>query len=233
VKTTQRSSRLETFAFVTVALMSAVTGGAIVYNTFFRSESAPPNPARPPEAFVHVPEWKELLDKGILIGDPSAPVQIVEFADLECPFCGQFHAVFDDVTQEREDIALTFVHYPLSKHRFARPAAHAAECALEQGRFRQFVSLIYQQQDSLGLKNWGTFASQAGIADTIAFGGCFASPDRLKRIDAGLDAGASIGVSGTPTVIINGWRVTRPPYTRDSFEQAIEEVLRRGTQGAT
>ena len=59
------------------------------------------------------------------------------------------------------------MHYPLPTHRFAEPAALAAECAGEQGRFAEFVGAVYAGQDSLGLKPWWEYARIATVQDSL------------------------------------------------------------------
>jgi protein-disulfide isomerase len=92
-----------------------------------------------PEFYV---DWSTMLPSGIVIGDTAAPVKIVEFADLECPFCRQFHqATLPEVKEEfGARLALVLMHLPLAMHRFAKPAARAAECAEQQGRFAEIDS---------------------------------------------------------------------------------------------
>ena len=81
--------------------------------------------------------WNTLLDAGILLDgtSSSAPVTVVEFIDLECTACRQSHSAFMDVKKEFGDsVAHLLVHHPLGNHRFAIPAARAAECAFAEDR---------------------------------------------------------------------------------------------------
>lgn len=219
----KKSNRIETIAFVLIAITSTVTAAAVAYRTF-----APPGPPRASatDEPTFVSEWEDLVEHGVRVGDPSAAVQIVTFTDLECPFCRRFHAVAKEVAETRGDVALTWLHFPLGRHRFARPAAHAAECAWDEGRFAEFLDVVYERQDSLGLTSWLEFAALAGVTDTTRFAGCIASDEPPPRIQLGLDAARRVGATGTPTVLINGWRVA-PPYTTRALEQAIDDVVER------
>jgi protein-disulfide isomerase len=81
-----------------------------------------------------------------------------------------------------QDVSLVFVHFPLPGHRFARQAARAAECADARGRFPALVSLLYKQQNSIGMKSWGAFAREVGIPDTASFHPCALDPSAIKQL---------------------------------------------------
>ena len=171
----------------------------------------------------YVPSWEAIAKSGILVGDPSARTKIVEFADFECPFCRRMHHEYQLVQQQYgKDVALVFVHFPLTQHRFARPAGRAAECAFSQGKFVSMADLLFDKQDSLGLKSWSSFAEEARIADLIQFARCVADTSRVARIEAGLQAGRSLGVNATPTVIVNGRRFYHLPP--DSLLAAVQRA---------
>ena len=183
---------------------------SLIHREFFtRTEQKSPATERPPE---YVPEWTKLVEAGISLGDRNARVLLVEFADLECPACRLFR---EDVEVARKQFgkgfAAVFVHFPLPQHRFARPAARAAECANEQGRFDEFHGLIYEKQDSLGLKSWVSFASESRVPDLAHFDKCASDTVRVARIEEGVRLGKELAVAGTPTVLLNGWRYRSPP----------------------
>lgn len=182
----------------------------------------------PPE---FVAKWQDMLEHGIVIGDTSASVKVVEFADFECPFCRRFHNAYrESKALHGADLALIFIHYPLSTHRFAVPAARASECALAQGRFAEFVDVLFGKQDSLGLKPWSSYAHEAGVADSARFEACIANNEPMPRTEAGLRLGAEIDVRATPTVLINGWRFHAAPY--DSLSEIVTRLrLGAGPQG--
>ncbi len=222
-----RFDRLVSGTLVLCAL--AITGSVLS-----REFGAPQRPVLPALDRPSLVEgWKDALAVGIEIGDRSAPVKVIEFADLECPFCARFHEDMAMVMEKfPKQVSLVFVHFPLANHRFALPAARAVECADARGRVAEMVSLLYQKQDSIGIKAWGAFAHEAGIADTLGFGRCAMNPAAVKRIDAGKSVGARLQVSSTPTVIVNGWRYGRPP-DQVELEQIVRRVLQGGSPGDT
>jgi len=83
---------------------------------------------------------------------------------------------------------------------------------------------LYDGQDSLGLKSWASFALSAGVRDTSRFNRCVTQPGVPSQIQAGLDAGARLGVRATPTIVVNGWRFARPP-TPIELSKAIDSIV--------
>lgn len=179
----------------------------LVHREFIRShrETGPIAP-------VFVEKWKDFEKAGAVIGNPRAPVRIVEFLDFECPFCNQFHRRAKLLREEfRDSVAEVYVHFPLANHRFSMQAARAAECAAKQGRFESMVDQIFAKQDSLGLRPWHAFAIDAGVDAVDQFDRCAAETGKLEAVEAGITAGQKLEVHGTPTLLINGWRFNGAP----------------------
>lgn len=218
---------------ISVVLTMAIVSMAavLVHREFF----ARAMPARledeqlPPPPPVFEPEWRELLLAGVEIGNRSSKVKIVEFADLQCPYCRRYHATLRKMRREfGDDVSLVFVHYPLPYHAMARPAAIALECAREAGRFERFLEAAYEKQVSLGLKTWRAFAGDAGVTDLGGFERCLADTTHMVAVQRGVEAGRRFRVEGTPTIIVNGWRYRGAP--RDSLLRELIEGLLTGKQ---
>lgn len=176
-------------------------------------------------AIDSIPVWRDALEIGIRDGPANAPVTIVELADLECPACRAFQSTLDQTRRKYQNrVAVVWVNFPLPYHHFAIGAARAAECAERVGAFDRWRDEVFEQQDSLGLKSWGSLAAAAGIADTGTIAQCARNPTPVALIQAGSKFGASIGLAGTPTVIVNGWRFSRTP-TPGELEAAIDAEL--------
>ena len=126
----------------------------------------------------------------------------------------------DILREHPQEVALIFVHTPLPGHRFAMQAARVAECAQRVGRFVPMIDAIFDKQDSLGLKSWGSFALEAGIADSGSIGACARDTSSVARIDAGRSLAERFEVKATPTVLVNGWSFTGP--TDEQLRRAIE-----------
>lgn len=205
-------------------LTFAVLAMAVV---LVRREFFPARPSEeplPPPVFE--PAWEQAVASGTLIGDAAAPIRIVEFADLQCPACGRFQTTLRAM-QKRfgATIAVIFVHFPLPYHEAARPMARGAECAKHLGRFAEFVSAAFDQQDSLAYQPAWYFAAAAGISDSVSFAACLSDTLGLdSHIRAGIEAGNAIRLRATPTIIANGWRFARPPSEAD-LAKFLEELL--------
>src|SRR6185312_4288188 len=193
-----------------LTLSAAVIAVALAHREFGRSTGrGAPNTNTPPS---YVKNWNTLLQVGELVGSADAPVKVIEFGDFECPFCRRSDSLYRVAASKfGQSVALIFVHFPLGIHRFAVPAARASECAARQGRFAAFHDKLYDRQDSLGLKTWTSFAVDAGVPDTAAFGACVQDVKPVSQIQAGLDAGKRFNVNSTPPVLVNGWRFQYPP----------------------
>jgi protein-disulfide isomerase len=136
--------KLDAVVTVTLVVCALLTTGLVVRREFF----APVAPqAQVEQKPVFIKDWRKHLAKGIRIGPERAQVQLLEFADFECPFCATMHKDLK-VLRERypTQVALTYVHFPLSMHRFAEPAARVAECAGEQGRFEAMYDRLAARQ---------------------------------------------------------------------------------------
>lgn len=169
--------------------------------------------------------WTDVLEGGIRIGAPAAPVQLAVFSDFECPYCQRFHAAFRSARAEFGDsVSLVFVYFPLSMHKFARPAARAAECARVQGRFSEYADALFDAQDSLGLKPWSAYASAAKGIDSARLSRCANEPQTDSAVAAGVALGTRLGVQYTPTVLINGWRYAVPP-TQPDLVSTIRAII--------
>jgi protein-disulfide isomerase len=203
---------------------AAILAITVVHREFFPARPTAAANASGPVTFDST--WRSLLVHAIPVGSGTAPVNLIEFVDFECPVCRGIHVTTMQTIQKRfgDRLTIWYVHFPIRGHRFARVAAQASECAAREKRFGAFVDVAFAKQDSLGLKSWNSYARDAGVTDTIAFGRCVAEARPADRIDSGYAAGMRIKISGTPTFILNGWRFPVPPST-EALSRAIDDVL--------
>jgi protein-disulfide isomerase len=169
-------------------------------------------------------QWKSSLETGRHLGAPDGNVVILEFADFECPACRAFElGVLPKIRKAYPgQVQIVFHHWPLSYHRFAYPAARAAECAGRQGRFAAFHDLLYSKQDSLGLKSFLQFARESNVSDTLAFQECLNDASPVPTIERDIQFARDIGAGGTPTVFVNGHGFSGVP---DSSQ--IAEIVKK------
>jgi protein-disulfide isomerase len=174
---------------------------------------------------VEVKEWQKVAGEGQRFGNRNAPVIITQFSDFQCPYCQRLHGVLARIEEKYpSDVAFVYRHFPLDRiHPHARAAAYASLCAGRLGRFREFHDALFARQDSIGKLAWGELALRAGIApsDTGRLGDCMAETSVISRVTADSTAGAQIGARGTPTVLINSWKLPGTP----TFEQ-VDSIVR-------
>jgi Na+/H+ antiporter NhaA len=145
-------------------------------------------------------------DRDHIRGPLDAPVTLLEYGDLECPYCGQAEAVIRELLSDFGDLRYVWRHLPLNDvHPHAQIAAEATEAAAEQGRFWDLHDLLLRHQGALKLPDLVGYAGQLGMdADRFA-------DDLRKRVGRGriaedVDGADLSGVSGTPTFFVNGRR---------------------------
>ena len=146
-------------------------------------------------------------DTAPAVGPEDAPVNFVVFTNYECPWCAKLEkrltALQHDYPQQ---LRVVWRNLPLPMHEGARPAARAALAASEQGRFKEFSSLLYRNQCSLDEEHFEEFAVEAGL-DLARFREALSSGRLGPRLDADKALAKRLGVTGTPMSFINGRRV--------------------------
>jgi protein-disulfide isomerase len=173
----------------------------------------------PPIAAAETPQrevsnWKDYATGGQRDGPVDAAVTIVEFSDYQCPFCRQASQVIGRAMAKYPGkIRHIFRHYPLEAiHPHAMVAALASQCAGAQHAFPAFHDRLFGEQDSIGKRSWVQFAVDAGVADTVLFANCMRdSASMMPRIRADIEAGKSVGVRGTPAIMVNDHYIAGAP----------------------
>lgn len=212
-----------------VLALCAVVMTASVVRREFRGPARPRTvPEQPPK---YIPEWRDALPMAFGSDSSNAPVIVIEFIDFECPICARYDPTLQTLRASRAgDVTVKYVHFPLPQHRFARPAAHAVECAHSIGQGHEFVRVLFEKQDSLGLKSWESYGIEAGIADMPKLKQCLDHSAPPVRIDAGVRLGERLGVSSTPTLLVNGWMLNGGSWSVARLE-ALIDGLRTGALG--
>ena len=166
------------------------------------------------------------VDDDPSLGAEDAPITIVEFSDYECPYCRQWHSeVYSQLIETYgEQIRFVYRDFPLASiHSNANSAAHAANCAHEQGVFWEYHDMLFGMEQGLGNGAYLDYASQLGI-DQADFQECIDSGRYEAEVQADFDFAAELGVRSTPTFFINGIAVVgAQPF--DIFQQVIEREL--------
>lgn len=150
-------------------------------------------------------------------GNPDSKIKIVEFSDFECPACRLLSSNMKAIMLEYGDrVSFTFMNYPLDKsinpnvkndiHKNAGLAAIAGLCAQEQGKFWEFHYKLFENQTEISPNFINETANELGM-DMNSFNMCLESNEIKERVISSINTGKSIGVSGTPTLFINGRKV--------------------------
>jgi protein-disulfide isomerase len=196
---------------------------------------APPEKEVPKETFV-------LAQDDHVLGNPNAPVRIIEYSDFECPFCKRFHPTVKQIMDEygkSGEVALVYRHFPLdSIHPQARPLAIASECAYEQGgdtAFWKAHDAIMNQATSFNLKNLSELAQSVGV-DATKLQTCVDTAKHNARVDRDFTSGVNAGISGTPFsfVVHKDGRVEKVggAYPYQNMKAIIDSLLRANPSAA-
>jgi protein-disulfide isomerase len=178
------------------------------------------------------------VDDDPVLGDPKAKVTIIEFADYQCPFCrGFWKNTFPRLKKEYIDtgkVNFVFRDFPQNGHPEAIPAAMAAECAEDQGRYWEYHDKVFREQDRRGqpdevvrfrvadLKRWAT---DIGL-DATRFNECLDSGRYEAEVKRDYDDAAGVGMKGTPVFFVNG-RALLGAHPFTTFQKVIEDALSR------
>lgn len=174
-------------------------------------------------------------DDDAFIGNEKAQVTIIEFSDFQCPFCRTFWSgAYQQIKKEYVDtgkVKFVYRDYPLSFHPAAQISAEASECADEQGKFWEMHDKIFGEQAKQGtgtitygaveLKKW---APEIGL-NSSKFNQCLDSRKYKSEVEKDMADGSSYGVTGTPTLYVNGYPIVgAQPFT--VFKALIDKELK-------
>ena len=155
---------------------------------------------------THLPPYRLTVDGAgsQRMGAESAPIQIVEFSDFQCPYCTRGNETVKQVVSHYGDkVSVVFRHFPLSFHKEAHLAAQGAECAGDQNKFWEYHDLLFANQQALQKDNLLEYASQLKL-NQKKFDECLNSGSKATKVDADMAAGELVGMNGTPGFYING-----------------------------
>jgi len=177
----------------------------------------------------------EVTDKDHIQGSKDAKVLLVEYSDLQCPYCQAFHLTAQQAFDEyKGDIAWVYRHFPLDTiHPRARPAANAAECVSDLGgdnAFWKFIDEVFANQ-STALSDSGLAAAAVKSgASSSSFDSCYKATKFDSVVESDYQGGSTAGVTGTPGNFIMNKKgevwVIPGAVPLDQLKQAIDEALK-------
>jgi protein-disulfide isomerase len=194
-------------------------------------QQAPSQPSQP---------VKISLDNDPIRGDPNAPITIVEFSDFQCPFCARFHVqTLPLLLEEYIDtgkVNLVYRDFPIqSIHPNALPAAVAAECANEQGKYWEYHDTLFEKQSAwsrldstTAVSTFSQYATDVGL-EQQQFDSCLGSGKYLEEVQGDLSDGRDYDITGTPGFFIGndeiGFVKINGAQPFDSFQRIIDAQL--------
>jgi protein-disulfide isomerase len=213
--------------FLALVALVALGGGILLYQV---------TRPRAPEAITVDPSAPPADVAGYVYGNPEAPITIAEYADFECPGCGQFAVLqAPDIKKRVVDggggqARFVFYDFPLAMHPNAMAAHLAAACANEQGRFWEMHDRIFLAQPEWNSQSTANpkkvlagLAQELGL-DMPRWNECFDARRHLGTIEANRNAAIKLGVNSTPTLMI-GDRLYPGGLTADQIKGIVDSMV--------
>lgn len=167
------------------------------------------------------------------LGNAAAPVTIVEFTDYQCASCAATQPTLERLVKEYDGkVRLIARDFPLSQHVDAFKAAEAAEAAREQGKYWEYAAILMRNQSALDLARLKDYASELAL-DRDRFDKALESGKFAETVQRDIEEGIKLGIDSTPTVFINGRRVSDKSYEalKENIETALKAPVRKRNAG--
>ena len=216
-----------------IVLAGVIIASAIVFTQRNNNVTAGKNAAQAGDTVQTATDYKSLeANAPAMLGNPAAPVAIVEFADYQCPFCGRFYqGAAKDIIEKYVKTGKARLYY----RDFAflgdesAWAAQAARCAGDQGKYWQYHDYLFTHQNG---ENEGaftkdhlkSFAREMGL-NSGEFATCLDSGKHAQEVISDTEIGRKFGVTGTPTSFVNG-KIVQGAVPFSQFEPVILEALK-------
>lgn len=211
------------FIIVTVIALATLGSGTMLYR------------AKRPHLLT-IPGDKAVPGKGDtaamhIRGNPDAPVTLEEFGDFECPPCGNISVFLDQLVKDYNPrLRIIFRNFPLAQHKYAEPAARAAEAAGLQGKFWEMHDVLYREQAVWSKSDnaqelFDAYAGMLGL-NLGQFKKDMDGEKAKERVESDQARGTSLGVKSTPTVFINNREIQPDRKTPEGLRTSINEALK-------
>ncbi len=184
-------------------------------------------------------QMKPIASDDHIRGNPNAPVKIVEYSDMECPFCKRFHKTMKQASTEYgNQVAWVYRHFPLDElHLKARKEAVASECAAEQGgntAFWKYMDRWFELTPSNNQTDIGTvlpqIAKEIGL-DKAKFASCIVSKKYDAHIEENVQNATATGGNGTPWSIVVGKNGKQYPLSGAQPYSVVKQLIDLALQG--
>ena len=223
---------------VSIIIAAVLISGSILY-AVNRPTAVPAAPAggnnnAQPPVQADLGKLLAIGERDVILGDPKAPVTIIEYSDFQCPFCGRFYTQTEP--QIKEQYIKTNKAKLIYRHlAFLGPesveAAEASECAKDQGKFWAFHDELFETEIADGAEHNGNLnrelfvklAGQVGI-DVAKFSACYDGNQHAQVVSAETQSGQQSGVNATPTSFVND-KMIQGAQPFEQFKAAIDQAL--------
>lgn len=181
------------------------------------------------------PNLPAMKAEGYLLGSPTAPVEVIEFADFECPACGQYATITEPDVRTRlvntGQVRMRYIDYPLPMHKNTWDASLAAACANDQGKFWEMHDALFANQDKWNGEATSRprgpiadLAKSVGL-DMTKYGACMDADTHRAKIQSHLAEAEKRQIQSTPTFVFNGLVVPSAlPY--DTFKKYVDDAMK-------
>ena len=193
---------------LSVPLAIVVAGALIAVAIYFVGQSSPTT-GTPADTAADVPPVTSADHR---LGSPDAPITIIEYSDIDCPFCKQFHATMKEIMNEygaAGQVAWVYRNFPLAQlHPTAPKLAEAAECVAELAgneAYWKFLDVLFTYaplNEKTDMTRIADYAGEAGVTDTAAFRSCYDSGRMSDKIQKQFEDAVASGGQGTPHNIL-------------------------------
>jgi len=158
-------------------------------------------------------------------GPANAPITIIEFTDFQCPACAAMHPVLEEVLKSYGDkVRFVVRDFPLDRHDNARKAAEAANAANAQGKFFEYIAILFKRQNALDVPSLKKYATEIGL-DRAKFDAALDRGVYQAEVKRDIEDGEMYGVGVTPTIFING--VQLRTLSAEGLREAIDRAVTR------
>jgi protein-disulfide isomerase len=220
---------------IAIIIAGGLIGGALYYsNVKIAKEGAKAPVINTGADNGSTDKMKLITSDDHIIGNPNADVIIVEYSDLECPFCKQFHSTLQQIMSvygKDGKVAWVYRHFPIaSLHSKAPKEAEATECVNElggPGKFWEYTNKIYattNSNNSLDPAMLPKLAKDVGI-DVTAFNNCLSSGKYAAKVQAEYEDAIAVGGRGTPNTILVAKDGTKTVIPGAQSYEAVKSVI--------
>jgi protein-disulfide isomerase len=224
VKSSQSGSKKGFYVLIALVAVAGISGLSYLSSQAKKSTAIAVDPKLPP-----------IKSEGYVMGSPSAPLEVIEFGDFECPACNQFAEITEpDIRAQYVNtgkIRFRFIDFPLvNVHRNTLNGSVAAACADEQGQFWPMHDILYAKQDEWNGETTSnpdkvikSFARTIAGIDPTKFDQCLDTRQTLSKVQSHMQLAMDRQIGSTPTLII-GTKEYRA-IGIDEFKRAVDEAL--------